>query len=280
MISFTNIRVLAVTLLLASVSFSFYDSINSTSAYYSIRADLRRCASPMCGGFFVKRVNQSVTRCSDGRQKPECYVAEIDWNNQAQVDAPRALVRGDLTSKQFAHGGRFGVLRVTESWQSASDKAPVGMFYRVRDLGVRCIAAPCNTHHEAKLNSTISRDIAGVDLSDAGAGDNKISEANAAMTSTEGILTAGSHSPVSGPAGRSEMLKATQFYLRASKEVSSKRCIKTGCSGQVCADRDVITTCIYRAEYACYQQAKCERQTDGRCGFTMTTELRACLRNK
>jgi hypothetical protein len=280
MINFRNIRVLAVTLVVASVSFSFSDSTNSTSAYYSIRPDLRRCASPLCGGFFVKRVNQSVTRCSDDRQKPECYVAEIDWNNQPQVEPSRGLVRGDLTSKQFGHGGRLGVLRVTESWQSHSDKTAVGVFYRVRDLGVRCIAAPCKTHHEAKLNSTIGRDVAGVDLSATGANDDQIGQANAAMTGAEGILAAGSHSPVSGPAGKAEMLKATQFYLRAAKEVSSKRCIKTGCSGQVCADRDVITTCIYRAEYECYQQAKCERQSDGKCGFTMTAELRSCLRRK
>ena len=32
-------------------------------------------------------------------------------------------------------------------------------------------------------------------------------------------------------------------------------CVKTGCSGQVCADRDMMTTCEYRPEYACYKSA-------------------------
>jgi hypothetical protein len=54
-------------------------------------------------------------------------------------------------------------------------------------------------------------------------------------------------------------------------------CRPTGCSGQVCADEDVITTCEFRPEYACYRDATCERQADGRCGWTMTTELRSCL---
>jgi hypothetical protein len=54
-------------------------------------------------------------------------------------------------------------------------------------------------------------------------------------------------------------------------------CFKTGCSGHVCADEDVITTCEFRPEYACYQQATCERQPDGRCGFTPSADLAACL---
>lgn len=54
-------------------------------------------------------------------------------------------------------------------------------------------------------------------------------------------------------------------------------CVVTGCSGQVCADEEVITTCEFRPEYQCYRNARCERQEDGRCGWTMTPELQACL---
>ena len=54
-------------------------------------------------------------------------------------------------------------------------------------------------------------------------------------------------------------------------------CVRTGCSGQVCADSDVVTTCEWREEYACYASASCERQADGACGWTETPELAACL---
>lgn len=54
-------------------------------------------------------------------------------------------------------------------------------------------------------------------------------------------------------------------------------CRKTGCSSHVCADTDVITTCELRDIYACYQAATCERQSDGKCGFTVTPALTACL---
>jgi eight-cysteine-cluster-containing protein len=53
--------------------------------------------------------------------------------------------------------------------------------------------------------------------------------------------------------------------------------MRTGCSGQICASEDVITTCEWREEYACYDTATCETQADGRCGWTPTAELDACL---
>jgi hypothetical protein len=54
-------------------------------------------------------------------------------------------------------------------------------------------------------------------------------------------------------------------------------CRATGCSGQLCADRDLPSTCEWRAAYACYRTAQCARQADGRCGWTPTEALRACL---
>jgi len=60
----------------------------------------------------------------------------------------------------------------------------------------------------------------------------------------------------------------------------SAACYRGGCSGQVCSDQSgVITTCEYRPEYACYANARCERQADGRCGWTKTAQLQSCLQN-
>lgn len=56
-------------------------------------------------------------------------------------------------------------------------------------------------------------------------------------------------------------------------------CITSGCSGQVCADHSVITTCDWRPEYACYHSATCARQADGACGWTTTAALTSCLAN-
>ncbi len=61
----------------------------------------------------------------------------------------------------------------------------------------------------------------------------------------------------------------------------SNGCIKTGCSATICADpgKDVITTCEFKPEYACYQKATCAKQSDGACGWTQTPELTGCLAN-
>jgi len=241
--------------------------------FYTARPDVRRCMSPMCGGYFVKRVNLPLTRCANGRYLAECYVAEIDWNGQTQVDVGRALLRGNAIAKSYGRFGNLGALRVTESWQAVSDNKPAGAFYRVVDRGLRCITYPCPTQYEAKLNSTFSQNIAGVDLSGVSAVD-----VTPAMTGADGVIVAGDHVAVTGPGGRGLKLTATQVYLRARKTISTLNpCIKTGCSSQVCSDHNVITTCEWRPEYACYQRATCERQADGNCGFTRTQTLSACL---
>jgi len=257
------------------------DLVNATSTFYSLRRDLRRCVSPLCGGYFVKRVNMSSTRCANGRFMSECYVAGIDWHGQPETDITHLLVRGNIVAKRYGQFGNLGELRVSESWTTISDNQPVGTYYLVRDRGVRCITFPCPTHHEAKLNSSFSRNIAGVNLEGAGLGENNAPIVNAAMTGPEGVIVTGTDVVVTGPGGRSFELKATQVYVRKKPEISSlKPCIKTGCSSQVCSDHDVITTCEFRPEYACYQKAVCERQRDGNCGFTKTRELTACLVRK
>ncbi|HUS30845.1 MAG TPA: hypothetical protein VMZ53_20180, partial [Kofleriaceae bacterium] len=68
---------------------------------------------------------------------------------------------------------------------------------------------------------------------------------------------------------------------QGSGAVSDGDCVKTGCSGTICADpgNEVVTTCEMKPEYACYQNATCARQTDGKCGWTQTPELTSCLAN-
>lgn len=56
------------------------------------------------------------------------------------------------------------------------------------------------------------------------------------------------------------------------------KCYVGGCSSQLCTDQpDAISTCEYTATYACYKTATCQQQSSGKCGWTMTAELSACL---
>lgn len=57
-------------------------------------------------------------------------------------------------------------------------------------------------------------------------------------------------------------------------------CFVGGCSSEICSDKkDVVSSCIYKAEFACYKTAKCERQPSGQCAFTPTSALNSCLAN-
>ena len=85
----------------------------------------------------------------------------------------------------------------------------------------------------------------------------------------------------------SELHFPVHFSVQANASPSQKTptptpskkitCRPTGCSGQVCADKEVMTTCEYRPEYACYKNATCEVQKNGTCGWTKDAQLTQCL---
>ena len=56
-----------------------------------------------------------------------------------------------------------------------------------------------------------------------------------------------------------------------------------GCSAQLCGEAsdedELVSDCMYRPQYACYKQARCEKQQNGVCGWTESNELRSCLMN-
>lgn len=56
-------------------------------------------------------------------------------------------------------------------------------------------------------------------------------------------------------------------------------CKVGGCSSQLCVEEsdEGVSTCEYTQAYACYKSATCTRQQNGKCGWTETNELKACL---
>ncbi len=76
--------------------------------------------------------------------------------------------------------------------------------------------------------------------------------------------------------GLSELVALLE-ELSAPTPSNAAPCVRTGCSGQICADGHMFSTCEFRPEYACYKSAVCERGADGKCGFRKTAQLTACL---
>lgn len=67
------------------------------------------------------------------------------------------------------------------------------------------------------------------------------------------------------------------YSLKLINEIDD--CFSTGCSGELCSDKELVTTCEYREEYNCYNNAICERNDIGECSWRKTMALQECLIN-
>jgi hypothetical protein len=199
------------------------------STFYLMRHDDRRCASPMCGGMWVRRVNYPTTRCNDGTYQAECYVAETQLPaDLPEITTGQALYRGTIGSKTYSGIGRFGIFKATEVWSPDADLAdePQGTFYRVEASGVVCVRAPCPSLREGKLNSTARpTNIALLDLSVApGTAAEHAAASSEALTSA--VLAVGKN--ILGKEGL--QLTAAQYYRRVLPPREGKA------DGDTCAD--------------------------------------------
>ena len=89
------------------------------------------------------------------------------------------------------------------------------------------------------------------------------------------------------PDGTYTLYGSEGFYIKllggstaSSTTSGTASCVVGGCSSQLCVDAsqgEVVSTCEYKEEYACYAGAVCGRQANGQCGWTETKELTQCL---
>lgn len=133
------------------------------STYYIVtHPDLRKCAYPLCGGFFAQRVNRGDAVCSDGTTQTECRILEFDYSAlkldtasqdklAAAADRGQALLRGTITKTAPIAGRTYDKLAVQEAWVARALLTPSGMFSRVRQLPLACPA--CATFQQELLNS-------------------------------------------------------------------------------------------------------------------------------
>jgi hypothetical protein len=218
-----------------------------TSYYYEVtHEDFRKCVSPMCGGYFVKQVNQRKTLCADGSWQPECHVFQLDaqamrWTvEQANgyfndvFGKKMGIVRGNF-AHALDHTGLteqpIDTLSIVEAWQGQVDTVSNKPVYHVKDLGIVCIAYPClDDTVEQLLNAWTMKDkmIADIDLTTTGVNQQKIDAAYQAF-SGKGILVAGKHKWSEDKLKK--RLVAKQFYLPFIYE-SGKTC--GGFVGAVC----------------------------------------------
>lgn len=271
------------------------DAPDGVYTYFEIERDMTRCAFPACGGYHLDRLNATKTTCHDSRSAESCYVPELDWSQAGLTDAQRdlfetaaskgafegvyAIVRGRFAKRGTTERPELGKFIVTEAWVAEGEGIAEGVFAKVAQNGVRCITAPCPSLTERALNASRTAGIAEIDFAAGELSEASISALIGDTTAPGGIIVAGDRFTfkINGNSGKGRT--ATNAYRNlANVTTGSEGCFVGGCSGQICSDREgIISTCEWREEYACYQQATCERQADGACGWTQTAELQACL---
>jgi hypothetical protein len=237
--------------------------------------DLRKCASPMCGGFFVKRVNQAKTACADGSQQDECYVSAITYAGiglstreedelRAAVESGQAVIKAATYKKKFG-GQTIGSLKANEGWVGATGSAAEGTFYRAADNGIRCITAPCPSTTAFELNGHDDHNVIDVNLASTtiAASADILDRASQALGTKEGILVAGGVAIPKCVPGSScgPLLIAQEFFVRVIHTEN------TGCGGHrvgnttcnegqfctwtpaaICGAADAGGTCQYKPE--------------------------------
>lgn len=198
-------------------------SPNLFSSHYIVtRPDLRQCAYPVCGGYFVKAVNRALTRCANGSLQKDCHVAVLDAGALGWSAQDRAAFEQSFIPGQALAGGKLVALRsgatkvdtlvVSQAWVGQAQRKPSGVLYAVKNNGTVCITTPCPSIQETVLNYPISRSIHGLDLSTSGAKPDRV-DAGLQALGTTGLMAAGDHRTITGPAGEGQQLVATEFYL-------------------------------------------------------------------
>jgi hypothetical protein len=266
------------------------DAPGGTYTYYFVTKDLRQClvASPNCGGYYYRLANATKTVCRDGKKADKCYAAGDDLTKLGLNDAATAkvqdflfhgevLTRATIGSKTYTGvgAGTYAQINSKEAWLPQGPNPVEGPLMKIEDSGVRCITYPCPSFKESKLNSAVTAMIADIQWDNSGASDRLVGTALDKMH-TDGLIVSGYRTTVTGPGGDGKARSVSQLWFKMTNEPAQAECFVGGCSGQVCSeDQGVITTCEFRPEYACYHDATCEVQSDGKCGWTQTSELQA-----
>jgi len=205
-------------------------AVDGAYTYYEVYKDLRKCASPICGGYFVARLNRSYTTCVDYVDRAACYVPALDWtesfvsqtlqpklDDAAYADATssgvRAIVRGRFAPQQYSQGN-LGRFVVTEAWVSETDAVSDGVFVRAKTNSIQCIAAPCPTITEKALNTSRTANIAEIDWSLAGLTDREVQGFNDKLATDSGVIFAGDRYTVSQNGRTAKGRTATAAFSR------------------------------------------------------------------
>lgn len=181
---------------------------------YTVTPDYRKCAFPMCGGWFLTPVNQYSLYLQTENEAHESaallpntiYVAYMNYKRlgldekqiaelETAMRSQQALLRGNLTINKLS--SRTQTLIVNGAWVGANKNTPVGPYLNITSTGIVCITTPCPYFKANIINSDFSSEIHELSLEKAYLDREQEAHAWQAI-STTGLIITGTKYPTTG----------------------------------------------------------------------------------
>lgn len=189
--------------------------LSATSrTYVTVQRDFRKCAFPMCSGWYVTDVNRV-------HPTPR-YVYALDFKGSglteeqiAAAQEGKAVLRGKLGDKFQG----FYAFLVTDAWVGLPGVEAGAEFFLVSKVNIQCIKAPCPTMKATKLNAGGSTLFDGLTVKDAALPrvdqnwlSSRVTERGAIVTGAfvKGQLISGSYERI---------LSASQVFVKLPEEI-------------------------------------------------------------
>jgi len=189
----------------------------SSRSYVTVRRDERKCAAPMCGGYFVRDVNRATAeRYVSGLDlAPANLFSELEDSILA-APAEELVLRGKLGPVEAAHSTR--AFLVSEAYRGMPGMAPsegdVFFTSKTHTPPIECFTTPCNNEVATQLNSTQTTSFTSYKVTGALPNGGDAAWLTGRLQ-THGAITAGRIvKGAKGPGGYEQVLTATQVYVR------------------------------------------------------------------
>lgn len=177
---------------------------------YSVKPDYRKCAFPLCGGWYLTPVNQYSLHLQTEDEAYESaallpntiYVASINYKRlglnekqiaelKAAMRSEQALLRGNVISDAAKNklAPRGKTLVVDSAWVGANKNPPVGPYLNITSTGIVCITTPCPYFKAEVINSNYASEIHDLNFEKAALDPDQQAKAWEAVSTTGLIIT-------------------------------------------------------------------------------------------
>jgi hypothetical protein len=173
--------------------------------FVSIERDLRRCAWPICGGFYVTSLEDGLLACANGKAARTCYVSTLDLG--ALEPSRGALLAGmeqhaTIVSGHVSSPKKVSTFVTSKAWIAPAPGPATGDLFLVT-------AKTATTHWALRLGLSRRRSFDALDLGAAPGTDADWAALEAAAATSDGPIVAGTIT-------KAKILEATQFWLPVS----------------------------------------------------------------